>query len=151
MIAPSPGLVKLNSKAAKNLRRSRASGRGLPKKGGAGKGGWGKLGDEIELPWVDPNDPNYDSDGTDPIEGGVKPSAKKTIKLNALVPELNEEDIRKTMTPVLKEYFDNGDPDEVIASVEEMLLNIGGRRWMIPAMAIELSLDHKPSHSVICT
>merc|ERR1711963_49083 len=61
MVAPSPGLVKLNSKAAKNLRRSRATGRGLPKKGGAGKGGWGKLGDEIELPWVDPNDPNYDS------------------------------------------------------------------------------------------
>ena len=30
---PSPGLVKLNSKAAKNLRRSRATGRGLPKKG----------------------------------------------------------------------------------------------------------------------
>ena len=29
----SPGLVKLNSKAAKNLRRSRATGRGLPKKG----------------------------------------------------------------------------------------------------------------------
>jgi len=146
MLAPSPGLVKLNLKATKNLRRSRTTSRGLPKKGGAGKGGWGKLGDEIELPWVDPNDPNYDSDGTDPVDGGVKPSAKKTIKLNSLVPELSEEDIRKTMNPVLKEYFDNGDPDEVIASVEEMLLNIGSRRWMVPAMAIELSLDHKPSH-----
>ena len=29
----SPGLVKLNNKAAKNLRRSRATSRGLPKKG----------------------------------------------------------------------------------------------------------------------
>ena len=31
--SPSPGLLKLNTKAAKNLRRSRAAGRGLPKKG----------------------------------------------------------------------------------------------------------------------
>ena len=30
--------------------------------GAGGKGTWGKLGDEMELPWVDPNDPNYDSD-----------------------------------------------------------------------------------------
>ena len=30
--------------------------------GAGGKGTWGKLGDEIDLPWVDPNDPNYDSD-----------------------------------------------------------------------------------------
>ena len=30
--------------------------------GAGGKGTWGKLGDELELPWVDPSDPNYDSD-----------------------------------------------------------------------------------------
>ena len=30
--------------------------------GAGGKGTWGKLGDEMDLPWVDPNDPNYDSD-----------------------------------------------------------------------------------------
>lgn len=131
MIAPSPGLVKLNSKDTKNLRRSRQSGRGLPRKGGAGKGGWGKLGDEIELPWVDPNDPNYDSDSTDPVDGGVKPGAKKTIKLNTLVPEMSEEDIRKAVEPLLMEYFDNGDCEEVVVTLEEMLLNIGGRRWMV--------------------
>jgi hypothetical protein len=40
--------------AAKNLRRPRNShGRRLPKEGDAGgKGTWGKLGDEMELPWV---------------------------------------------------------------------------------------------------
>jgi len=27
-----------------------------------------------------------------------------------------------------------------------MLLNIGSRRWMVPTLAIELALDHKPSH-----
>ena len=30
--------------------------------GAGGKGTWGKLGCELELPWVDPNDPNYESD-----------------------------------------------------------------------------------------
>ena len=46
-------LVNLNM-AAKNLRRPRNShGRRLPKEGDAGgKGTWGKLGDEMELPWV---------------------------------------------------------------------------------------------------
>ena len=31
--------------------------------GAGGKGTWGKLGCELELPWVDPNDPNYESEG----------------------------------------------------------------------------------------
>jgi hypothetical protein len=31
-------------------------------------------------------------------------------------------------------------------SLEEMLLNIGVMRWMVPVLAIELSTDHKPSH-----
>merc|ERR1711936_938170 len=88
-VAPTQGLVNLN-RAAKNLRRPRNSlGRGLPKKGGAGgKGTWGKLGDEMELPWVDPNDPNYDSDR----EEGEKAlgATKAKIKLNTLVPEMSE-------------------------------------------------------------
>merc|ERR1719341_2897950 len=135
---------RMINKAAKNLRRSRATSRGLPKKGGAGKGGWGKLGDEIELPWVDPNDPNYDSDSTEP-KGPSANGTKRTIKLNTMVPEMSEEDIRKAVEPLLLEYFDNGDCDEVLNTLEEMLLNIGTRRWMVPALAIELALDHKPS------
>jgi len=131
------------NRASKNLRRSRnAMGRGLPKKGGAGgKGTWGKLGDEMDLPWVDPNDPNYDSAGE---EGEVKKT--KNIKLNTLVPEMSEEDVKKAVEPLILEYFENGDTEEVLFSLEEMLLNIGTRRWMIPYLAIELSMDHKPSH-----
>jgi len=30
--------------------------------GAGGKGTWGRLGCELELPWVDPHDPNYESD-----------------------------------------------------------------------------------------
>jgi len=145
--APTQGLVNLN-RAAKNLRRPRNSlGRGLPKKGGAGgKGTWGKLGDEMELPWVDPRDPNYDSDREDGCEVGPGLGGNKTIKLNTLVPEMSEEDARKAVEPLILEYFENGDCEEVLFSLEEMLLNIGARRWMIPALAIELSMDHKPSH-----
>jgi len=142
---PTPGLVNLNIRTAKNLRRPRNStGRGLPKKGGAGgKGTWGKLGDEMELPWVDPNDPNYDSE---PENREEKTAKKSSIKLNTLVPEMSEEDVRKAVEPLILEYFENGDCEEVLFSLEEMLLNIGSRRWMVPSLAIELALDHKPSH-----
>jgi len=142
---PTPGLVNLNIRTAKNLRRPRNStGRGLPKKGGAGgKGTWGKLGDEMELPWVDPNDPNYDSE---PENREEKTAKKSSIKLNTLVPEMSEEDVRKAVEPLVLEYFENGDCEEVLFSLEEMLLNIGSRRWMVPSLAIELALDHKPSH-----
>jgi len=43
-VAPSPGLVKLNNKAARNLRRSRATSRGLPKKRRGGERRLGKIG-----------------------------------------------------------------------------------------------------------
>jgi len=131
---------------SKNLRRSRnAMGRGLPKKGGAGgKGTWGKLGDEMDLPWVDPNDPNYDSAGEEGETAVAK--AGKNIKLNTLVPEMSEEDVKKAVEPLIQEFFENDDTEEVLFSIEEMLQNIGTRRWMIPYLAIEISMDHKPSH-----
>lgn len=134
------GLNNLN-RAAKNLRRPRNSaGRGLPKKGGAGgKGTWGRLGDEMELPWVDPRDPNYDSDS---LEG----EDKKVVKLNTLAPEMAEEDVRKTVEALILEYFENGDTEEVLYSLTEMLQNLGSRRWLVASLAIELAMDHKPSH-----
>merc|ERR1712198_319225 len=147
--APASGGPQLPpNRGHKNLRRSRnAMGRGLPKKGGAGgKGTWGKFGDEMDLPWVDPRDPNYGSDHEEAAEVAPGAGGNKTIKLNTMVPEMSEEDIRKAVEPLVLEYFENGDCDEVLFSLEEMLLNIGARRWMIPALAIELSMDHKPSH-----
>lgn len=135
---PINGINGLN-RSAKNLRRSR-QGRGLPKKGGAGgKGTWGKLGDEIDLPWVDPNDPNYDSDT---VEG----EDRKLVKLNTLAPEMSEADVKKTVVPLILEYFENGASEEVLVSLDEMLENLGSRRWMVVSVAIELSMDRKPSH-----
>merc|ERR1719326_682848 len=59
---------------------------------------------------------------------------------------MSEEDVKKAVEPLVLEYFENGDTEEVLFSVEELLLNIGTRRWMIAYLAIELSMDHKPSH-----
>jgi len=141
VLAP-PGAFN-NRGISKNSRRTRQAGRGLPKKnGGGGKGTWGKFGDELNLPWVDKNDPNYDSDE----ELKETKEERKVISLKPVVPEMSEEDVRKTVEPLILEYFENLDYDEVIYSIDEILANLGARRWMTVSIAIELSMDHKPSH-----
>lgn len=97
-VVPATGQARV----LKNSRKSRNGfGRGLPKKGGAGgKGTWGKFGCELDLPWVDPNDPNYESDGEQELA--------KT-DLQKLVPEMSEEDVRKAFEPLILEYFENND------------------------------------------
>ena len=82
--------------------------------GAGGKGTWGKLGCDLELPWVDPNDPNYESDGDEKIvndtpaahlptknggqthgpNGNVKSHGHGTT-LKTMVPEMSEEDVNK--------------------------------------------------------
>jgi len=125
------------AKLSKNSRKSRNRfGRGLPKKGGGGgKGTWGKPGCELEPPWVDPNDPNYDSDEQD-----------QNASLEVLVPELSEHDILKMLEPLFREYFEHGETSEVQFTLQEMLPNFGVRRWMIVTLLIEMAMDHKPSH-----
>ena len=87
--------------------------------GAGGKGTWGKLGCELELPWVDPNDPNYESDGDDNIaneapvhlptkNGGQNHGPNGNVKshghgttLKTMVPEMSEEDVNKGNMPLL--------------------------------------------------
>ncbi|ENN72393.1 programmed cell death protein 4 [Dendroctonus ponderosae] len=119
----------------KNSRRSRNGyGRGLPKKGGAGgKGVWGKPGSELLEDIEDVNDPNFDSelDGTD-------------IELKAVVPEVSNADLRKKSEPIILEFFESNDIQEVIQSVLEIIpVN---RRSVFAQQAIEIAMDHKPSH-----
>ena len=104
--------------------------------GAGGKGTWGKLGCELELPWVDPNDPNYESEDED----------SKETKIKTLVPEMGEEDVRKTVEPLILEFFENNDGMEVLFTLQEMFMNLGSRRWMVVTILIELAMDHKPSH-----
>ncbi len=128
-----------------------------PSGGAGGKGTWGKLGCELELPWVDPNDPNYESDSAEAAPegqtggvGGKKKGSSGSVgggtKLKALVPEMSEEDVRKAVEQLVLEYFENSDASEVIFSLQEMLMNLGARRWMIVSILVELAMDHKPSH-----
>jgi len=155
-----------NNLVNKNSRKSRNGlGRGLPKKGGAGgKGTWGKLGCELELPWVDPNDPNYESDGDEnivndapahlPTKNGGQPHGPNVngkshghgTTLKTMVPEMSEEDVNKAVEPLILEYFENNDATEVLYTLQEMLMNFGSRRWMVVSILIELAMDHKPSH-----
>ena len=76
--------------------------------GAGGKGTWGKLGCELELPWVDPNDPNYESD-SEKADSPKAINGKSNIDLKALVPEMSEEDVRKAVEPLILEYFENSD------------------------------------------
>ena len=34
----------------------------------------------------------------------------------------------------------------IITLSQDILMNLGSRRWMIVAICIELAMDHKPSH-----
>lgn len=122
----------------KNSRKPRNGfGRGLPKKGGAGgKGVWGKLGSELEEADVDMNDPNYDSDS---LENG-------DIELKTIIPEMSDEDIHKSVEPILLEYFEHGDTQEAALALEELGINHNSKRFMIPMLTVEIALEHKPSH-----
>jgi hypothetical protein len=42
----------------------------------------------MELPLVDPSDPNFDSDSNEAVEVGPGIGGNKTIKLNTLLPDM---------------------------------------------------------------
>uniref|UniRef100_A0A4X2M4Z7 Programmed cell death protein 4 n=1 Tax=Vombatus ursinus TaxID=29139 RepID=A0A4X2M4Z7_VOMUR len=83
-------------------RRSRSGkGRGLPKKGGAGgKGVWGTPGQVYDVEEVDVKDPNYDDD-------------QENCVYETVVLPLDERAFEKTLTPIIQEYFEHGDTNEV--------------------------------------
>ena len=126
--------------------------------GASGKGTWGKLGCELELPWVDPNDPNYESDGDENAvadgatvkatngTGSAGGGKNKGTTLKTMVPEMSNEDVNKAVEPLILEYFENNDATEVLYTLQEMLMNLGTKRWMIVSILVELAMDHKPSH-----
>ncbi|CAH1970617.1 unnamed protein product [Acanthoscelides obtectus] len=120
----------------KNSRRSRNGyGRGLPKKGGAGgKGVWGKPGSELLETYEDVNDPNFDNENM----------SNGDIELKVVVPEVSDEEIKKKVEPIVLEYFENGDTQEAILSIEEQIP--WNRRDALVEQVIEIALDHKPSH-----
>ncbi|XP_072318617.1 programmed cell death protein 4b [Eucyclogobius newberryi] len=114
-------------------RKSRlGKGRGLPKKGGAGgKGVWGRSGEVYEPVVVDEKDPNYDG-------------AQENCVYETVVPPLDERDFEKTLTPIVQEYFEHGDTNEVVELLAD--LNLGPMRSEVPPLAVALALESKVSH-----
>ncbi|CAL9700535.1 unnamed protein product [Knipowitschia caucasica] len=114
-------------------RKSRlGKGRGLPKKGGAGgKGVWGRSGEVYEPTKVDEKDPNYDE-------------AQENCVYETVVPPLDERDFEKTLTPIVQEYFEHGDTNEVVELLADM--NLGPMRSEVPPLAVALALESKASH-----
>lgn len=129
----------------KNSARSRGRfGRGLAKKNGAGGHfTWGVAGSEFTEhqlesgmdPIVDnsdPLDPNYDSD------------SEENCKFETITPPLEDHEVEKFLSPVLLEYFEHGDTNEVKSILSEV--NISGNYHQIPAVIIQLALEKKSSH-----
>uniref|UniRef100_A0A4W4FC64 Programmed cell death protein 4 n=1 Tax=Electrophorus electricus TaxID=8005 RepID=A0A4W4FC64_ELEEL len=115
-------------------RRSRqGKGRGLPKKGGAGgKGVWGTPGQVYEdEQQVDVRDPNYDED-------------QENCVYETVVLPLDEDAFVRTVTPIVKEYFEHGDAYEVAELLSE--LNLGTMRSDVPLLAVSLAMEAKASH-----
>ncbi|XP_061412138.1 programmed cell death protein 4-like [Lethenteron reissneri] len=114
-------------------RRSRSNkGRGLPKKGGAGgKGVWGVPGQIYDDINVDARDPNYDD-------------AQENCVYETVVPELEDGNFEKTVTPIVQEYFEHGDTNEVMVLLSD--LNLGSRKPQLPVLAVSLSLEGRASH-----
>uniref|UniRef100_A0A8C9RDW2 Programmed cell death protein 4 n=1 Tax=Scleropages formosus TaxID=113540 RepID=A0A8C9RDW2_SCLFO len=113
-------------------RKSRlGKGRGLPKKGGAGgKGVWGHPGEVYDLEEIDVRDPNYDED-------------QENCVYETVVLPLDEQDFEKTVTPIVQEYFEHGDTNEVAELLGD--LNLGPMRSSVPKLAVSLALEAKAS------
>ncbi|TRY97001.1 hypothetical protein DNTS_001433 [Danionella cerebrum] len=114
-------------------RRSRTGkGRGLPKKGGAGgKGVWGTPGEVYDEVEVDRKDPNYDAE-------------QENCVYETVVLPLDEVTFEKTLTPIVQEYFEHGDANEVAELLAE--LNLGSMRSDVPMLAVSLALEARASH-----
>ncbi|NP_998871.1 programmed cell death protein 4 [Xenopus tropicalis] len=127
------GVLPTSPKAKLMDRKSRTGkGRGLPKKGGAGgKGVWGTPGQIYDEEVVDIKDPNYDED-------------QESCVYETTVLPLDEKSFEKSVTPIVQEYFEHGDANEVA----EMLkgLNLGEMKCGLPVLAVSLALEGKASH-----
>lgn len=129
----------------KNSHRPRGRfGRGLAKKNGAGgQFTWGVAGSEFSEaqlesginPMIDnsdPLDPNYDSD------------SEENCKFETITPPLDDHEVEKFLTPILLEYFEHSDTNEVKSSLDEV--NISGNYFQIVTVLISLALEKKSSH-----
>ncbi|XP_038651183.1 programmed cell death protein 4-like isoform X1 [Scyliorhinus canicula] len=122
------------SKGKMGDKKSRSGkGRGLPKKGGAGgKGVWGAAAQVYDVEQPDIRDPNYDDD-----------KQGETV-YQTVVPELDDREFEKAVTPIIQEYFQHGDTKEVATLLAQ--LNLGNNKSKLPFLSVTMSLEGKASH-----
>lgn len=130
---PENQLFIKSAKDKQHDRKSRTGRNGSPKKGGAGgKGTWGKPGevyDDADM-LNDEQDPNYDS------EEAEEPY------LEELKPELTEDEFTKFIEPIMQEYYEHGDTEEVVLSLNELNI-LSSMKHKIPALAVTLAMEKK--------
>lgn len=68
---------------------------------------------------MDYKDPNYDSES---LENG-------DIHLEAIIPQMSDEEMQKNVEGIILEYFEHGDTGEVIAALDEM--NMGQKKHKV--------------------
>lgn len=103
-----------------------------PAAGGAGgKGVWGTPGEVYDVEEVDVRDPNYDED-------------QENCVYETVVLPLDEGVFQKTVTPIVQEYFEHGDTNEVMELLKN--LNLGEMKCTVPVLAVSLALEGKASH-----
>ncbi|XP_075071805.1 programmed cell death protein 4 isoform X1 [Mixophyes fleayi] len=127
------GVLPTSPKTKLMDRKSRTGkGRGLPKKGGAGgKGVWGTPGQVYDVEEVDVKDPNYDED-------------QESCVYETTVLPLDDKAFEKSVTPIVQEYFEHGDTNEVAEMLKD--LNLGEMKCGLPMLAVSLALEGKASH-----
>ena len=57
---------------------------------------------------------------------------------------MNEDEIEKFVTPIIAEYFDHGDTEEVVYALEE--LNLDDNEYQVLVIAVSLAMEKKSSH-----
>lgn len=129
----------------KNSHRPRGRfGRGLTKKNGAGGHfTWGVAGSEFTEHQLDNGmDPLIDN--SDPLDPNYDSESEENCKFETITPPLDDDEVEKFLTPIVLEYFEHGDTNEVRSSLEEV--NISGNFHKIPVVLVSLALEKKASH-----
>jgi programmed cell death protein 4 len=88
--------------------------------GAGGKHTWGAYGSElVDNTALDYKDPNYDSECLD----------NGDIHLEAIIPEISDDEIQKNVESTILEYFEVGDTNEVFSALGD--LNFGPKKYQV--------------------
>lgn len=65
------------------------------------------------------------------------------IELKEVVAEATPEEFFKMIEPIILEYFEHGDTNEVAISLDEVI--VGSLRQLVSTYSVQIALDHKDS------